>query len=213
MAAVFGLGLGMSRQAGHHLSVVVDPYVPIYAAVSRANLRSIEESAALRGLFVFLLEGQKDDQWRGELRGEVSGAGAAVADLIAEAKRLVALGLVDAPDTAEAVLLARLDERLTQLAESVGPYERTIKEMINALDNGDRAAFDRLRDPYFALRSSITGNSPPRRKLSFPSSSTAPMRAPRRWRRCGGSISGCSPSPSWSPFHSPPASQWGWSAR
>jgi adenylate cyclase len=157
MAAVFGLGLGMSRQAGHHLSVVVDPYVPIYAAVSRANLRSIEESAALRGLFVFQLEGQKDDSWRGELRGEVKGAGAAVADLIAEAKRLVAVGLIDAPDTAEAVLLARLDERLTQLAESVGPYEKTIKEMIDALDTGDRAAFDRLRDPYFALRSSING--------------------------------------------------------
>src|SRR5260221_1536110 len=155
MAAVFGLGLGMSRQAGHHLSIVVDPYVPIYAAVSRANLRSIEESAALRGLFVFLLEGQKDDSWRGELRGEVTGAGAAVADLIAEAKRLVALGLVDASDTAEAVLLARLDERPTQLAEAVGPYEETIQEMIDALDTGDRAALDRLRDPHFALRSSI----------------------------------------------------------
>src|SRR5258708_17311248 len=105
MAAVFGLGLGMSRQAGHHLSVVVDLYVPIYAALSRANLRSIEESAALRGLFVFLLEGQKDDSWRGELRGEVTGAGAAVADLIAEAKRLAPLGLVHPPRTPQAVPL------------------------------------------------------------------------------------------------------------
>src|SRR5260221_3968637 len=134
MAAVFGLGLGMSRQAGHHLSIVVDPYVPIYAAVSRAHLRSIEESAALRGPFVFLLEGQKDDSWRGELRGEGTGAGAAVADLIAEAKRLVALGLVDASDTAEAVLLAPLAGLLAQLGQSGRPYPQTNPEKVGTLD-------------------------------------------------------------------------------
>src|SRR5260370_2164116 len=149
MAAVLGLGLGMSRQAGRHLAIVVDPYVPIYAAVSHANLRSIEESAALRGLFVVLLEGQKDDSWGGELRGEVSGAGAAVANLIAEARRLVALRLVDVPCTAEALLLPRLDERPTQLAESVSPYEQTIQQMSEALDAGDRAACQRLRGPHF----------------------------------------------------------------
>jgi hypothetical protein len=35
MTAVFGLGLGMARQGAHHLTLVVDHYVPIYAAVSR----------------------------------------------------------------------------------------------------------------------------------------------------------------------------------
>src|SRR5258708_12177170 len=106
MAAVFGLGLGMSRQAGHRLSVVVDPYVPIYAAVSRANLRSVEESAALRGLFVFLLQGKSKDSMQDELRSIIVSAPGEVDEKLAEGRRLIPHPLPDVPDTADATLLA-----------------------------------------------------------------------------------------------------------
>src|SRR3954452_2111785 len=155
MAAVFGLGLSMARQGAHHLALVVDHYVPIYAAVSRANLRSIEESAALRGLFVFLLQGSSQDTIQSELRGILAAANVEVATKMAEARRLIAHALEDVGDTDEAVLLARLDERLAQLLELAGPYEKMISQMVAALDAGDQKTFDRLRDPYFVSRNAI----------------------------------------------------------
>jgi class 3 adenylate cyclase/HAMP domain-containing protein len=155
MTAVFGLGLGMARQGGHHLDLVVDHYVPIYAAVSRANLRSVEESAALRGLFVLLLQGKSKDSMQGELRSIITSAPGEVDEKLAEGRRLIAHALLDVGDTDEAILLARLDERLAQLVELGGPYDRMITEMVAALDAGDQAAFDGLRDPYFAARNNI----------------------------------------------------------
>ncbi|HEX3498520.1 MAG TPA: hypothetical protein VHT04_04290, partial [Stellaceae bacterium] len=155
MTAVFGLGLGMARQGAHHLTLVVDHYVPIYAAVSRANLRSIEESAALRGLFVYLLQGSSQDTIQSELRGILAAANVEVAAKIAEARRLVAHALADVGDTDEAVLLARLDERLALLSELAGPYEKMIAQMVAALDASDQATFGTLRDPYFAARNNI----------------------------------------------------------
>jgi class 3 adenylate cyclase/HAMP domain-containing protein len=155
MTAVFGLGLVMARQGAHHLTLVVDHYVPIYAAVSRANLRSIEESAALRGLFLFLLEGKPQDTIQNELRGILAAANVEVAAKMAEGRRLIAHALEDVGDTEEAVLLARLDERLAQLTELAGPYERMIAQMVASLDAGDEAKFNGLRDPYFAARNVI----------------------------------------------------------
>ena len=155
MAAVFGIGQGMTRQASRHLNTVVEDYMPIYAAVARAHLYSIEESATLRGLFVVLLEGQSNDPLQGELRRDLADAGGKIAGGIAAARQLVAHGLDKVPYTDEAVLLARLDERLSQLGELAAPYERMIKQMIAALDGGDRPAFDGLRDAYFALRDEI----------------------------------------------------------
>jgi class 3 adenylate cyclase/HAMP domain-containing protein len=155
MTAVFGLGLVMARQGAHHLTLVVDHYVPIYAAVSRANLRSIEESAALRGLFLFLLQGKSQDTMQSELRGILAAANVEIAAKMAEGRRLIAHALEDVGDTEEAVLLARLDERLAQLTELAGPYERMVAQMVAALDAGDQTTFNGLRDPYFAARNAI----------------------------------------------------------
>lgn len=155
MAAVFGLGQGMARQASRQLTTVVENYVPIYGAVSRANLRSIEESAALRGIWLILLDNRSDDPLRSELRGTIASAAGEIAAQIAEARQLIAHGLAKVPDSTEAVLLARLDERLIQLGELATPYEAMIKQMGEALQAGNHATFDGMRDPYFALRDNI----------------------------------------------------------
>jgi class 3 adenylate cyclase/HAMP domain-containing protein len=154
MAAVFALGQGMARQASRHLTTVVENYVPIYRAVAHANLRSVEESADLRGMWVILLD-KSDDPLSSGLRAGVAGAPGEIAALIAEARGLIAHGLAKVPDSTEAVLLARLDERLIQLGELATPYEAMVKRMGDALRDGDHAAFDGMRDPYFALRDSI----------------------------------------------------------
>jgi class 3 adenylate cyclase/HAMP domain-containing protein len=154
MAAVFGLGQGMARQASRQLTTVVEEYVPIYGAVSRANLRSIDESAALRGMWLILLD-KADDPLRGRLGAAIASDATRTTTEIAEARRLIAHALVKVPDSTEAVLLARLDERLIQLGELAVPYETMIKQMNETLGVGDRVAFDEMRDPYFTLRDNI----------------------------------------------------------
>jgi class 3 adenylate cyclase/HAMP domain-containing protein len=154
MAAVFGVGQGMARQAARQLTKVVENYVPIYGAVSRANLRSVEESAALRGMWVILLD-QSDNPLSEELRAGITRAAADIATQIAAARALIAQSLAKVPDNTEAVLLARLDERLLQLGEMAAPYEAMVKRMDEALRTGDHTGFDGMRDAYFALRDSI----------------------------------------------------------
>jgi adenylate cyclase len=159
MGAVSLLEWQLSQRIGHQLQEIMDDYVPAYAALARANVRSAEQSAALRGIFTEQLAGDTDLARLRELRETFERSGKAADDELAAARRMIAHRLGDRTPLDDAVGLARLDERLVQIGELHDQYRSQTAAMLADIEAGKRAAFDASLAGYFSLRATLNGKT------------------------------------------------------
>src|SRR5258708_15507859 len=104
-----------ARQAddvAHMLANVNETYVPGYAALARANIRSVEQAALLRRLVIKFLDPAAEETDITRLRGLVDQKGKDTDSEIRAARAVVEREIADPASFGDKVLLTRLDTHL-----------------------------------------------------------------------------------------------------
>jgi class 3 adenylate cyclase len=150
MAAVAALTTWEARKAGTQLDRAVDTYIPAYAALARADVRSLEQALAVRRLVIADLAGSADDGLRARLRSEFEAKGEDRARELATARRLIGAEIASTSPFVDLPALAQLDARLEVLEDERGAYDAQVAAVLAKLAGGDRldliAELDRLED-------------------------------------------------------------------
>ena len=155
MGAVSLLEWQLSRAVTRQLQEVIEDYAPAYVALAQADVRSAEQSAALRGIFTATLAGGASaDSLRG-FHDEFVAAGHDTDDRLNRARGLIARRLSQRGEFDDIAGLARLDERLAQIQELRAGYETYVAELLALLGRGDKDAFNARLPEYFLLRRTL----------------------------------------------------------
>ena len=120
MAAVAAITTWEARKAGAQLDRAIDTYIPAYASLARADVRSLEQALALRRLVIADLAGVADEALRTRLRSEFDAKGADLARELAAARHLIATEVTSTSPFVDVAALAQLDARLEVLEDERG---------------------------------------------------------------------------------------------
>jgi class 3 adenylate cyclase len=156
MAGATLLMVQMSRDLGNELQFFADTYLPSYAAIARANVRSLERALVLRRLVIASADAAATPERRQALREQFSNLGRQGEEEIALARAKLAKRLERPGGYDDVVAVARLDTRLGELNEEQrGRYEELISKLLDALERRDDAqvrpllaTVDELRDDF-----------------------------------------------------------------
>ena len=143
------------------LTSVKETYVPIYAALARAHIRSLEQSAYLRRLAIASFK-SSDRAEVARLRSLVEQKAKEADSEIQAARKTIARAIEDRASFGDEVLLGRLDTRLEFLQRYDATYDAVRGHVENALSNHDEARFrdlvaslDQARDTLNAESESV----------------------------------------------------------
>ena len=106
----------MSRDLGNELAFFADTYLPSYAAIARANVRSVERALALRRLVIASTDTAAAPERRQALREQFAELGRQGEEGIALARTKLAKRLERPGGYDDVVAVARLDTRLGELS-------------------------------------------------------------------------------------------------
>jgi class 3 adenylate cyclase len=123
------------------LTKVKETYVPSYAALARAHIRSLEQSAYLRRLALVSFKSPIDRAEVARLRSLVEQKAKEANDEVLAARRVIATAIEDRAKFGDEVLLGRLDTRLEFLQRYQVSYEKLRSQVEAALSNHDEAQF------------------------------------------------------------------------
>ena len=123
------------------LTKVKETYVPSYAALARAHIRSLEQSAYLRRLAIVSFKSPVDRAEVARLRSLVEQKAKEANDEVLAARRVIATAIADRARFGDEVLLGRLDTRLEFLQRYHASYEQLRSQVEGALSNHDEARF------------------------------------------------------------------------
>jgi class 3 adenylate cyclase len=123
------------------LTKVKETYVPSYAALARAHIRSLEQSAYLRRLALVSFKSPVDRAEVARLRSLVEQKAKEANDEILAARRIIATAIENRAKFGDEVLLGRLDTRLEFLQRYQVSYEKLRSQVEAALSNHDEAQF------------------------------------------------------------------------
>ena len=140
-----------ARKSGEVESLLIsvkETYVPSYAALARAHIRSLEQSAYLRRLAIVSFQSPIDRAEVARLRSLVAQKAKEADDEIRAARRAIARAIEDRASFGDEVLLGRLDTRLDFIQRYQATYEKLRSQVEGALSNHDEARF---RDILFSL--------------------------------------------------------------
>jgi hypothetical protein len=154
MTAVAAVSTQQARKVGLLLDGTAEGYVPAYAALARADIRSLEQALALRRL-VIAGTASSDSETLELHRSTFAIKGAAAADELAAARRLIAAEIASTSPFADAIALARLDTRLELLQESQSHYEREVKTLLSAISGSDVAKTADVLDRVDGMRNDL----------------------------------------------------------
>jgi adenylate cyclase len=137
MVVVANFNTRMAANVGRQLDHIVDEYIPAYAAISDADVRSLELGLALRRLYIAHTATPPDAAMIPVYRKEVADKAREYdADLKAgRAKLIKRMG--EANDFEDAVALARLDTRLEIMIEDQKKYGAELARVLSAMEAGD----------------------------------------------------------------------------
>ena len=138
MAAVAAITTWEARKAGAQLDRAIDTYIPAYAALARADVRSLEQALALRRLVIAELAGLADDTLRARLRSEFETKGADQARELAAARHLIAAEVASTSPFVNVAALAQLEARLEVLQDERGAYDAQVAAVLAQLAGGNR---------------------------------------------------------------------------
>ena len=154
MTVVAAVSTHQARKVGLLLDGTAEGYVPAYAALARADIRSLEQALALRRLVIAGTAGS-DTKALEFHRSTFATKGTEAADELAAARQLIAAEIASASPFADAIALARLDTRLELLQESRGHYEREVKSLLSAISGNDSAKVADALDRVDGLRNDL----------------------------------------------------------
>ncbi len=155
MAAVAAITTREARNAGAQLDRAIEIYIPAYAALARADVRSLEQALALRRLVIAELVGTTDEGSRARLRSEFEAKGADKARELATARKLIATELASKSPFVEVAALAQLEARLELLEDERDAYDAQVAATLTHLANGNRPALIAELDRLESLRDDI----------------------------------------------------------
>jgi adenylate cyclase len=153
MAGATLLMVRMSRDVDRQLQFFASTYLPSYAAIARAEVRSVERALALRRLVIASTEAAAPPERLRALRERFAELGRQSEKELALAEGWLAERL-DRKGGDDVVAVAKLDARLGQLSEEHhGRYEALASRLLEALEQRDEARYrpllaelDELRD-------------------------------------------------------------------
>jgi adenylate cyclase len=166
MAVTSVASLMMVRRVGDHFEELSSSYMPAYANLARANIRSLERALALRRLVIERLQTPGERQKADALRQTFDVKGVAVEREIISARALLG-GLIEKGSSFEdQTALVRIDSRLDDLMNGPRHYlNDEIERLLKSLDAGDSRAIseslervDALRDEVNKLLDAIRGD-------------------------------------------------------
>ena len=123
------------------LTSVKETYVPSYAALARAHIRSLEQSAYLRRWALASFKSSSDQAEVERLRSLVEQKAKETNDEILAARRVITAAIEDRAKLGDEVLLGRLDTRLDFVQRYQASYEKLRTQVEAALSNHDEARF------------------------------------------------------------------------
>jgi class 3 adenylate cyclase len=139
--AVAWVNARKSAEVESLLISVKETYVPSYAALARAHIRSLEQSAYLRRLAIVSFQSPIDRAEVARLRSLVAQKAKEADDEIRAARRAIAKAIEDRASFGDEVLLGRLDTRLGFVQRYYASYEKVRSQVEGALSNHDEARF------------------------------------------------------------------------
>jgi class 3 adenylate cyclase len=155
MAVVAGITTWQARKVSGQLDRAVEIYIPAYAALARADIRSLEQALALRRIVIAELAGVANDASRARLRSAFEARGAEKARELAAARRLIAGEVADASPLANVAGLAQLDARLEFIEQQRGAYDAQVSATLEQLAGGNRSAMLAELDRLEAFRDDL----------------------------------------------------------
>jgi adenylate cyclase len=123
------------------LTMVKQYYVPGYAALARAQIRSLEQSVYLRRLALISFKSPSDRAEVDRLRSLVEQKAKEADDEVLAAHRAITGAIEDPASFGDEVLLGRLDTRLDFVKRYQASYDKLRKQVESALSNHDEARF------------------------------------------------------------------------
>jgi adenylate cyclase len=140
-AAVAWVNARKSGMVEIWLTSVKETYVPSYAALARAHIRSLEQSAYLRRWALASFKSASDQAEVERLRSLVEQKAKEANDEIIAARRVIAAAIEDRAKLGDEVLLGRLDTRLDFVQRYQASYEKLRTQVEAALSNHDETRF------------------------------------------------------------------------
>ena len=151
--AVAWINARKSGQVESLLTSVKETYVPAYAALARAHIRSLEQSAYLRRLALASFKSSANETEVARLRSLVEQKTKDADDEVRGARNAIARAIEDRVTFGDEMLLSRLDTRLEFLQRYDATYDKVRGQIESALANHDEmqfrstlAALDQARD-------------------------------------------------------------------
>ena len=151
--AVAWINARKSGQVEGLLTSVKETYVPAYAALARAHIRSLEQSAYLRRLALASFKSSANETEVARLRSLVEQKTKDADDEVRGARKAIARAIEDRVTFGDEMLLSRLDTRLEFLQRYDATYDKVRGQIESALTNHDEiqfrstlAALDQARD-------------------------------------------------------------------
>jgi len=151
--AVAWINARKSGQVESLLTSVKETYVPAYAALARAHIRSLEQSAYLRRLALASFKSSANETEVAPLRSLVEQKTKDADDEVRAARKAIARAIEDRVTFGDEMLLSRLDTRLEFLQRYDATYDKVRGQIESALANHDEiqfrstlAALDQARD-------------------------------------------------------------------
>jgi class 3 adenylate cyclase len=139
--AVAWVNARKSGQVEGLLTSVRETYVPSYAALARAHIRSLEQSAYLRRLALASFKSPVDQAEVDRLRSLVKQKTKEADNEILAARKAIARAVADRANFGDEVLLGRLDTHLEFLQRYDATYDAVRGQIENALSNRDETRF------------------------------------------------------------------------
>ena len=141
------------------LANVNQTYVPGYAALARANVRSVEQSALLRRLVIKFLDPAAEDGDMAKLRALVEQKGKDTDSEILAARTAIEQEIADPTSFGDKVLLSRLDTELEFTQRERLAYEAMRAQVMKALDDRDEPRVMKLLAELDPLRDKLNAQS------------------------------------------------------
>ena len=143
----------LSREVGAQLDFVIDHYLPGYAAIGEADVRTVEQALALRRLVITLLETPDDRAAIETHHASFMTKGRETEVDLTRARAHIAVELRDRSGRfSDTVSLARLDARLELMMEDRRRLEGHAADILAALGRRDHAELHRRMRLVDALR-------------------------------------------------------------
>lgn len=155
MATVAAVTTREADKVAGRLDRVVETYIPAYAALARADVRSLEQALALRRLVIGDLAGIVDDASRTQWRAQFDAKGAEKEQELAIARRLLAAEIASAEPLADVATVARLDALVEFIEQQRDAYNDQVGAMLDRLESGDRPALVSELDRLEAFRDDL----------------------------------------------------------